>query len=126
MVTFAASLFGISLLGLVGLFSLKLWEISAGYEYAPALRRRADGQALRIKRWVVLAARVIEHFPAFVLWSLRFSIRYGAVMTARVAKSTERGAHWLADMVSYKHSFERREARSDFLRRVQEPQEDEE
>ena len=72
-----------------------------------------------------LAARkdMQDLLPRAVLLS-RFLVHEAALGIARAARYSERQAHRLADMVSHKRGFERRETRSEFLRKVSEGREE--
>ena len=120
MLIFAASLFAFSLLAMAALFALKYREAQGGFLVAPRARAWADYEALVLKELMTRS-----HFEfAKVVPALLFLFRYGihelALGVAALARFLERQAHKLADMVSHKHRFERRESKSEFLKKVSE------
>ena len=121
--TTAFAIFGISLVGLLGVFGLKAWEVSRGSVTAPRLRERLDGYALTLKRLVAQAGHLIEQLPSLAVWTLRTVVHVLAVATAAVARVAERRAHQIADLVSHKHSHEhaqQKRTESHFLSQISE------
>lgn len=120
MTLFAVSIFGLSLFGIVLLFGMKRMEIARGALIGGAWRESADLFALRVK-WVIM---VIEWYlartPIFVSVLVRYGVRMAALGFANLARTSEAQAHRLADMVSHKRNFERRETRSEFLKQMSE------
>lgn len=118
MILFASSVFGISLLGIMVLFCAKAYEVAHPTPVWGKWRERADEFALRVK-WVL---RVLEwyfvHLPQFLMLLTRWGIRTGALWFARLARLSAEHAHRLADFVSHKRSFERRETKSEFLKQM--------
>ena len=112
-IVFAASLAGIALL-----FILKYAEAATGKTLLPGTRRALDARAEEVERWGAFLAHVIEHIPAFLVVFLYFSVHVTAVLVALIARSAERQAHKVADFVSHRRTFERKETRSDFLKEV--------
>ena len=49
---------------------------------------------------------------------MRIILHTTMVAFANIAGATERGAHRVADFVSHRHRFERKETNSDFLKKV--------
>jgi hypothetical protein len=118
----ATSLFFASLAGLFALFSLKLWEASHGRTLLPAFRRTLDRGALSCKTLLIALEQIILSLPSILAsLGLRTLVR-GAVAFAQLARSASDAAHRLADFVSHKRNFERRETRSEFLKQVTEHQ----
>lgn len=120
MVFGATVLFGISMGGLVALFSLKAWEDARGAVFFPQVRSILDTYALTMRAFVISLDDGIAHLPTYSALYARFFVHMAAVSFARVARAAERSAHRIADRVSLKHRFERRETQSDFLKKVSE------
>lgn len=120
MMLFASILFGVSLAGVIALFVLKRREEVRGSEYAPELKARADYQALRVKAFLRKAGRTIEHIPPALVVIGRILLHEGALLGARLGATLEEQSHKIADRVSHRHRFERRDTNSDFLKRMAE------
>lgn len=103
---------------IVALFGLRFAEEKRGARFAPAMRVRADGFALSIKERAVAFAQYTHRLPAIGLLIVRYFIHLGAKAAARLARRLEAGAHELADRMTHKHRFKRRESTSAFLREV--------
>lgn len=116
----AITVLGVSLVGLVTLFSLKYAEMNRDTLFASEFRVRADTIARMTKAMVHLGLVRIRELPHEALHLSRFLIHIGAVIFARGARAAEDGAHKLADRVSHKHRFERGETKSLFLKSVSE------
>jgi hypothetical protein len=118
--TLMMTVFIISLVGLLALFGLKYAELRAGRTFAPSMRERLDVRALQLKELIIaLRLDLVQVLPFF--WKLlRFLIHELALGFAALARILEAQAHRLADLVSHKHRFERRETRSEFLKKVSE------
>jgi hypothetical protein len=118
MLTAALVVFVVALFGLVGLFTLKFLELERNYTIAPGARVWADERALKFKEFLGRShfefSKVV---PAFI-FLLRLGVHELALLFAAFARIMERQAHRIADMVSHKHRFERRESRSEFLKKV--------
>lgn len=116
----AVIIFLISLVCVVALFGLKAWELSHRTVFFPSLRQRADVKAVRLKE-LAFAARLdlAKVLPVLLRFS-RVLIHEAALGFAALARSLERGAHRVADLVSHKRHYERRETRSEFLKKVAE------
>jgi hypothetical protein len=118
MVIAAVFFFG-SLIGIAVLFGIKYWEVHHGRTMVPArVRTRADRGALRVKTLLDMAREEAQRIPPAVVYIVRLLIHETALGTAMLARTLERQAHRLADFVSHKHRFERRESRSEFLRQM--------
>jgi hypothetical protein len=116
----ALAIFLISLAGIVLLFAFKFWEVRRERVVAPALRARADERAQEFKTVLVRLRGEAEHFLPTLLRLFNGIIRIAALSAAGVARYIERELHRVADMVSHKRNFERRETQNDFLRQVSE------
>jgi len=118
---FAAGIvFAISLLLTIALFALKQWELSRARTVAPALRERADLRALQVKDLALAARKDLSKLPPHIVLIARLLIHEVALGIAALARLLERQAHRLADYVSHKRGFEKRETRSEFLKKVAE------
>ena len=116
----AMTLFFISLVGILVLFYVKHLEVARARAISPNLREKADEYALDLKA-VLSRSRfeVAKILPLMVRILLHFA-REGALGLAALARLGERKAYDLADLVSHKHRFERRETKSEFLKQVAE------
>ncbi len=115
---FAAIVFVFSLLNICVLFALKSWELRHEKLVLPVLRRKADARAQQLKELAYAARTDIVTFLPEVVRFGRFLIHELALGFAALARFLERQAHRLADLVSHKRGFERRETRSEFLKKV--------
>lgn len=116
----AVVIFFLSLLGIVGLFALKHWEERKQLVVAQDMRARADECALEFKTWLENSRGELKKLPPELLRLSRIAVHEAALGAAASARFIERQAHRLADMVSHKHHFERREPRSEFLKQMTE------
>ena len=116
----AVVIFFLSLLCIAGLFALKHWEEKRQRVVAQNMRLRADGRAMEFKAWLENSRGEIKKLGPVLLRLSRFAIHEAALGAAASARLIERQAHRLADMVSHKHHFERREPRSEFLKQMTE------
>ena len=113
-----------SLLGIVAIFGLKYWEKRVGRVYAPAFRDKADVYATQLKELLAAAQMDLAKVPPALIRLSRFFIRETALGFAFVARIAEKQSYRLADLVSHKHRFEKRETRSEFLKKVSNHKED--
>ena len=120
MVVFAIIVFGVTLVAIAALFVLKRWEITRGRVLAPALRIRADHEALVLKNQLFHLRRNLARVAPIAVLYLRYLIHEGALGFASFARLSERQAHHLADAVSHKRTFVPRETKSEFLKKVSE------
>lgn len=119
--TFAALVvFATSFFLLLILFAVKRIEAGRRARFAEGFRARADGGALRIKSVLETGESYLEELPFFLGAVSRYFIHIGALSFARLARTSAKRAHQLADLVSHKRGFERRETKSQFLREVSE------
>lgn len=116
----AAIVFGVSLLLLLVLFLVKRIEANREHRFAEGIRARADAGALRIKQVLVRSESYLEELPFFLGAVSRYLVHIGALSFAKLARASAKRAHQLADLVSHKHGFQRRETKSSFLREVSE------
>lgn len=107
-----------SVVGILAIFLMKKLEVSRGALYGGAWRDEADLFALRVK-WVFLVIEwYLARLPDFLFLLGRYGVRAGALHAARLARSAETHAYRLADFVSHKRNFERRETKSAYLKQV--------
>ncbi len=118
MITFYISIFGVALFGLVVLFSLKYVESTSGRVLMPRARQTLNFRALGIRRGVLVVIHTIEHLPAFMVALGYATLHLLAIVVALSARMAERQAHRVADFVSHKRKFQRRETQSVFLKEV--------
>lgn len=112
--------FVLSLFGIVALFALKYREVERGEVFAPAIRELGDAHALDFKAFLARCRAESSLWLPRALLFLRTAVHRGALSFASFARVLERRAHELADLVSHKHGFERRQTRSEFLRQMSE------
>jgi hypothetical protein len=114
----ATFIFVCSIVGIAGLFALKFWEEARGRVLLPLWRTKADAAAMAIYGGAAQIADGVERVPAFSVLFVRWLIHMTAVVVAHTARIAEQRAYDVADFVSHKHTFERGETRSAFLRSV--------
>src|SRR3989344_3855880 len=120
MILAAGITFGVSIFGILVLFLIKRIEIARGVLLGGSARESADLFALRVK-WVFLVIEwYLSRLPDFLFLLTRHGIRAGALFLARTARYAEAQAYHLADFVSHKRNFERRETKSNYLKQVSE------
>lgn len=112
--------FATSLIGILLLFTIKKLESSRERRFAENMRTRADQGALHVKQWLEMGEWYLEKTPWFIAALARYGVHIGALSFARLARTSAEQAHKLADLVSHKHRFERRETKSQYLRDVSE------
>lgn len=120
MVWLVIIVFAVSLLGIIALFGLKIWEERHEATLAPAARRRADLRALELKARLMDARQRSSQVGPFLILLSRYMVHEGALGFARIARVAAIQANRLADFVSHKHRFERQAPRSEFLKAVSE------
>lgn len=119
--TFAAMVvFGVSIALILVLFALKRVEMGREQRFGEGLRARADVGALRVKSVLAMGESYLADMPFFLGALSRYFVHVGALSFARLARASAKRAHQLADFVSHKRGFERRETKSQFLRDVSE------
>lgn len=112
----AISVFGISLLGIVFLLALKAWELRQGRTYLPRLRTHLDMFASALKAQIERGEALLARLPSLASFLTFKLLAFISVRLAQVARSMSESAYRLADFISHKHNFERRETRSEFLK----------
>ena len=117
---FATIVFLVSLAGIILLFGLKYWENRRTRVVAPLLREQLDTQAIHLKELMHAARADLGKVPPEVLRLSRIGVHKAALGLAALALMAEYRAHRVADLVSYKHRFEKRETQSEFLKKVSE------
>lgn len=114
----AGSVFFGSLFLITLLFMIKGAEAGTSAKLAPKTREFFDDAALYIKAVLVWMSVRASRIPPTVALLARFAIHQGALGAARLSRTIERAAHNVADLVSHKHRFERRETKSQYLKEV--------
>lgn len=120
MISGAMYVFLVSLGGILFLFALKRIEAARERRFAEGLRVYADNGALRVKAWIEISEHYLGLTPWFISALMRYVVHIAALSFARLARTSAEYAHALADFVSHKHRFERRETKSTYLREVRE------
>ena len=120
MIFFAVCLLLVSLASVMGLFTLKRYEEQRGIVLAPQMRHSADEKAIEFKNFLLSLRSRTEQLPPLGIRIVRIIIHDLALSFAMFARAAEKQAHRLADLVSHKHRFERRETKSEFLKQVSE------
>jgi hypothetical protein len=118
--TVAIAAFTIALLLIIALFSLKSYEVRSNRVVMYEMRLRADEFAVDLKDWLLHMRDQLEQLPPMMAYLSRWLVHEAALGFAAAARLAESQAHRLAEVVSHKRSFERRETKSDFLKRVTE------
>lgn len=124
MLLFAGILFMGSLIGVAFLFALKEYELRRGVVVCAGVRQRADARALRLKELAIAARTDLSHSWPIAVRVFRWLVHEAALASAALARRLERQAYKLADLVSHKRRYERRETRSEFLKKVAEHRDD--
>lgn len=120
MLLFAGIVFFVSLVLIIALFALNMREEKTGRYFAPEWRAAADKEALYVRDLLMAADLDLKKVPPLVSYYSHEALRVAALSFARAARRASRDAHRLADFVSHKHNFERKETRSEFLRKMSE------
>ena len=118
--TLAFVVFFFSLFAIAFLFALKSWEIRKERIVFAPWRERADVRALQLKELLDAARLDLSKLPPGAVRLSRIGIHQLALGFAALARAAEGYAHQVADLVSYKHHFEKRDTRSEFLKKVAE------
>lgn len=100
------------------LFGVKHFEIARQRVFLPRVRERADRQALALKRALERALIDLQQLPPFFMHVSRLLVHEAALGFAQLARLMESQARGVADLVSHKRTFEPREPRSEFLKKV--------
>ncbi len=110
------SIFGVSLISIVVLLSVKAWEMRRERVLAPRFRARLDAGALALKAQIQRGEMFLSRLPSLASFAALKMLALASVRLARLARSMSESAYRLADFISHKHNFERRETRSEFLK----------
>ena len=110
------SVFGASIVGIVFLLTLKAWEMRRERVLAPRLRAVLDSGALVLKSYIEKGEAFLAELPSLASFVAMKALAGGSVHLARLARRMSESAYRLADFISHKHNFERRETRSEFLK----------
>ena len=113
-------IFATSLLAIGVLFAIKRWETAHGRVLAPQVRMRADRGALKLKSRLQDVRMDAAKLPPMAALYARYFVHEAALSFAAFARTAERQAHRVADLVSHKRYFVARETRSEFLKKVSE------
>ncbi len=116
--TALTAVFSATLLGITGLFGLRMWEVKRGGRVLETARTNADELARFLKHALQRFGAQMRRFPSLMLLITRYFIHLGAKAFARFARKMEEAAHQIADRMSHKHRFQRRESQSQFLKDV--------
>ena len=115
---FAGTAFFLACAGIIGLFALKRWEEGHRRMVLPEFRRGADEKSVKLKAMILASSRDLEKLPPLLLTIASALVRVLAIGFGHLAHWIGERSHALADLVSYKHRFERKETRSEFLKQV--------
>jgi hypothetical protein len=114
----ATIVLGVSVLGIASLFLIKNWEEKHARIFLPGVRLAADQGALTIKAFLIWGIEECRKLGPTTLRISRVVLHDLALSLAALSRASERAAHNLADMVSHKHHFERKETKNEFLKQV--------
>ncbi|OGG56131.1 hypothetical protein A3D71_02925 [Candidatus Kaiserbacteria bacterium RIFCSPHIGHO2_02_FULL_55_20] len=118
--TISIGIFLLSLFCIVALFAGKYWELRSERVLLPVWREKLDMRAQQLKELMDAARVDVAKLPPEALRVSRIAVHQLALGFAAFARTAEGYAHRLADVVSYKHRFEKRDTRSEFLKKVAE------
>lgn len=118
MVLFAGIIFLLSLALIAALFALNLREQKTGRYPLSDWRAVADREALQFRELVVAADLDLKKIPPLLAHVAHVALHFAALEFARLAREASKQSHRLADFVSHKRNFERRETRSEFLKKM--------
>lgn len=120
MIIFASVVFFLSLFLIALLFTLKIREIRTGAYPLVEWRAVADTEAQKLHELALAADLDLRKVPTIATHFIHVAIHFAALEFAHLAREASRRSHALADFVSHKRNFERRETRSEFLRKMSE------
>ena len=120
MVVFAGTVFFVSLILILVLFALNMREAKTGRYPLGEWRSIADSEAVKLQELARAADLDLRKVPPLAAHFTHIAIHFAALEFANLARHASRRAHALADFVSHKRNFERRETRSEFLRKMSE------
>lgn len=118
MISSAMIVLGVSILGISLLFYIKNWETKNARVFVPGVRVRADEGALQLKAFLIMCQLECRKLGPTSIRISRALLHDLALALAALSRASERQAHRLADIVSHKHAFQRRETKNDFLKHV--------
>ena len=118
--TLALAVFLFSLGAIAALFGLKQLEMRRERIFFALWRQKADIRALQLKELLDAARVDLSKLPPGALHLSRLLVHQLALALAALARKAEKYAHQMADLVSYKHRFEKRGTQSEFLKKVAE------
>lgn len=118
--TVAVLIFALSFVGIVSLFLLKQWETATSRILFPHIRTQADERALDLKAWLIRLRGELDKLPPVLLHLTHVAVHEIALGIAAFARYSEEQMHRLADFVSHKRGFQRRESHNEFLKRITE------
>lgn len=118
MIIFATVTFFIALALIIALFALKMREQRSGRTYLPEWREAGDREALHLKELLSAAQLDLKKIPPLAVHWVHVALHFAALEFARAARMASYQAHRLADFVSHKHNFQRKETRSEFLKKM--------
>ncbi len=120
MLLFAGIVFFLSLLLIATLFALNIREYHTGRHAVLEWRKAADREALQLKELMAAADLDLKKVPPLLAHFAHVCLHFAALEFARLAREASKQSHRLADFVSHKRNFERRETRSAFLKKMTE------
>ena len=120
MLVFAAVVFFLALACIIAIFLIKNREEKTGQRIAVEWRDAGDREALRLKELLDAAHLDLKKVPPLLNHVAHVALHFAALEFARAARMASYQAHRLADFVSHKHNFERKETRSEFLKKMSE------
>jgi CRISPR/Cas system-associated protein Csm6 len=118
MISSAMMVLGGSILGISLLFYVKHWETKNARVFVPGVRILVDEGALLLKAFLLKCQQECRKLGPTSIRIGRAILHDLALALAALSRASERQAHRLADMVSHKHAFQRRETKNDFLKHV--------
>ena len=118
MAMFAIIVFFGSIAGILGLFFVKALEEKKGLIFAPIMRGQLDQSAIELKLILIQLQNEFKKLGPTSARFTRIALHQIALSLAALSRSSERQAQKLADMVSHKRHFERREPKNEFLHKV--------
>lgn len=118
MVLFAVVIFFVSLTLIVTLFAMKVREHDTGRYPLSDWRIVADREALQLKELMLAAELDLKKVTPLLAHFGHIALHFAALEFARLAREASKQSHRLADFVSHKRNFERRETRSEFLKKM--------
>ena len=112
------SLFLIGGAGIIALFTLKYYELKGRVLMPQRAHMFMDAKALALKGSLSNSRGSMRKVLPIAHLISRYLVHQAALKFARFANFLESQAHSVADRVSHKHSFQRRDSKSEFLHQV--------